>query len=641
MDKFKSTVATVLDFMNDNHYSQHSLRLYQKIFDNLAEYLTTNKLSYSPELGEKLLESGSHIPFGIKGATLHAAVVNKINAVYRTGSVAGALISSRKPYSALKLNETFETCLIYFTESIRSLFTETQMENITRRCRLFLKYLQYIGKKTLSAIDYQVISDYHFEELSHLKPASRMMEEGAIRRFLQFFADEKKIKYSLSMYMYALETDSFIDISSIDETDSQSIKDSYCHLITSIDYHKMIDELIVEGQKAGYVFSYHKELQRSLRYFELFLDFYKINYSSKINELWLNSKRTKEIFNGSSWYTARRALFLLNEYAKTGKPDFTLVLPHGITGMSELPEWMLKPLTEYTKIRTKEKLDDDTVKNDIYSLLRLFRFLLHKKVTSFTEVTVEMLVDFNVYDEHFSSEGKNACNARIRRFFTYLYREKIILNYYLIQVLGYSSVRTENVITILTDDEKEAIGCYIKNAVTPLQLQDSAVILLGTEMGIRGCDIVRIKLTDISFKHKTIRFMQDKTDVEVQLAMPVSVGNAIFKYLKLGRPKCIDSELLFISLKAPYRPLTRNICNGALKRILPQRNVKGSGFHVTRKTFSTSKLRNGIAPEMISSVLGQCSVKSLTPYLSLDDERLSMCPLSLEDLNIAWKGDFL
>lgn len=106
-------------------------------------------------------------------------------------------------------------------------------------------------------------------------------------------------------------------------------------------------------------------------------------------------------------------------------------------------------------------------------------------------------------------------------------------------------------------------------------------------MGIRGCDIVRLKLTDISFKNKTVRFVQDKTNVEVQLAMPVSVGNAIFRYLKHGRPQGIVSDLLFVSLKAPYRSLTRNICIGALKRILPQRNILGSGFHVF---YSTSKM---------------------------------------------------
>ena len=110
--------------------------------------------------------------------------------------------------------------------------------------------------------------------------------------------------------------------------------------------------------------------------------------------------------------------------------------------------------------------------------------------------------------------------------------------------------------------------------------------------------------------------------------MPLSVGNAIFKYLKMGSPRGCSSDLLFLSLKTPYRPLTRNICFGTLKRILPDRIVQGSEFHVTRKTFSTYKHQSGITPERISSAIGQRTVKSLTPYLSLDDERLSMCPLS-------------
>lgn len=406
MDKFTSTVAMVLDFMNDNHYSQHSLYLYQKIFDNLTEYLITNKLSYSPELGERLLKSGSYIPFGAKGATLHAAVINKINAVYLTGSVSNALISSRKDYSSLTLNTVFEACLEHFTDSIKTLFSESQMENIIRRCRLFLRYLQYVGKDALSSIDYEAIYDYHFKELSHLKPASRIVEEGTVCQFLQHLADEKKIEYSLYMYMYALETDSFIDISSLDATSFHVLTDQSHCLMKSADYHRKIDVLITEELKAGYVIGYHRALQRSLRYFELFLDFYKIGYSSKIGELWLNSERTKQVFNGSSWLAARRALFLLDVYVTTGKADFSLTMPRGITGLSELPEWMFKPLMKYSEIRTKEKLDEDTIKNDIYSLVRFFHFLLHKGVSSFDEVTAEMLVDFNVNDEHFSTEGK-------------------------------------------------------------------------------------------------------------------------------------------------------------------------------------------------------------------------------------------
>ena len=641
MEKFKINANIVLDFMIENHYSEHSLNQYKRIYETLGEYLTENNLSYSPELGRKLLDSGSDAPFGLKGKILNEAVIRKINAVYATGSVSNVLVSPRKPYSALRLNDSFSEVLERFTGNIRTLFSETQIENILRRCSLFLKYLQSHGKEKVSSITYQDISEYHFSELSHLKQDSRLIEEGAICHFLRFLFQEKQISCSLCTYMYALETDSFISLFSLSDIGRQSSQAHHQIQIPSARYQQMIDDLIRESQKAGYVPAYRRGLERALRYFELFLDFYKLDYSLESSDAWLEAQRTKEIFQGSSWTAARRALFLLKVYATTEKIDFSAVLPHGVSGLSMLPEWMLAPLMNYSELRAMEKLDDDTVNNDVYSILRFFRFLISEKISSFQAVSAETLIAFNLSDKHLSSEGKNACNARIRRFLRYLYRENIIENQHLPQVLGYSAVKTERMITVLTAEELSHIRSYIAEASTPIQLQDSAVMLLGTEMGIRGCDIVRLKISDINFKNRAIRFIQDKTGVEIQLAMPVSVGNAVFKYLKSGRPKECSSDLLFVSLKAPHKPLLRNICYDALKRILPQRSVPGSGFHVTRKTFSTHKLQRGIPPERISSAIGQRSVKSLTPYLSLDGERLSMCPLSLESLDIPWKGGLL
>ena len=641
MEKFKINANIVLDFMIENHYSEHSLSQYKRIYETMGEYLTENNLSYSPELGWELLDSGSDAPFGSKGKILHEAVIRKINAVYATGSVSNVLVSPRKPYSALRLKASFSEVPERFTGNIQTLFSETQIENIHRRCSLFLKYLQARGKEKVSSITYQDISEYHFSELSHLKQVSRLIEEGAICHFLRFLFQEKQISCSLCTYMYALETDSFIGLSSLSDIGRQPIQAHHQIQIPSARYQQMIDDLIRESQKAGYVPAYRRGLERALRYFELFLDFYKLDYSLESSDAWLEAQRTKEVFQGSSWTAARRALFLLKVYATTEKIDFRAVLPRGVSGLSMLPEWMLAPLMNYSELRAMEKLDDDTVNNDVYSILRFFRFLISEKISSFQAVSAETLIAFNLSDKHLSSEGKNACNARIRRFLRYLYRENIIENQHLPQVLGYSAVKTERMITVLTAEELSHIRSYIAEASTPIQLQDSAVMLLGTEMGIRGCDIVRLKISDINFKNRAIRFIQDKTGVEIQLAMPVSVGNAVFKYLKSGRPKKCSSDLLFVSLKAPHKPLLRNICYDALKRILPQRSVPGSGFHVTRKTFSTHKLQRGIPPERISSAIGQRSVKSLTPYLSLDGERLSMCPLSLESLDIPWKGGLL
>ena len=132
MEKFKINANIVLDFMIENHYSEHSLSQYKRIYETMGKYLTENNLSYSPELGQELLDNGSDAPFGSKGKILHEAVIRKINAVYATGSVSNVLVSSRKPYSALRLKDSFSEVLERFTGNIQTLFSETQIENIHR-----------------------------------------------------------------------------------------------------------------------------------------------------------------------------------------------------------------------------------------------------------------------------------------------------------------------------------------------------------------------------------------------------------------------------------------------------------------------------------------------------------------------------
>ena len=74
MEKFKINANIVLDFMIENHYSEHSLSQYKRIYETMGEYLTENNLSYSPELGWELLDSGSDAPFGSKGKILHVSI---------------------------------------------------------------------------------------------------------------------------------------------------------------------------------------------------------------------------------------------------------------------------------------------------------------------------------------------------------------------------------------------------------------------------------------------------------------------------------------------------------------------------------------------------------------------------------------
>lgn len=544
-----------------------------------------------------------------------------------------------KTYSSLKLTSTYQNAVDNYIESCSDIFSESQIENVQRRCNLFLKYLQSRNINSFNEITYVDIQDYHYNELSHLKEISRSIEESSIHQMLQYLYKRGILKNWFHVYMYYLGTNRLLlaDTFNIDE---MLIFEEYRYKSSDIDanlFYKDGLRLLELMNDAGYVKAVIRNSLSIVEYFSMFMDLNEIKFTYELGAFWVKCLSERNIFGDSFSKQANRIFYLVDTLNKFGTADLKKIRKKGIRGLKEIPEWCKDPLLSFAEQRKKEKLDDDTVDNDIYSILRFYRYIIKHECLSFRDVTPQLIMDFNLEDTHGSAQGKNACNARIRRFLKYLYRNQYILDQSLHFSLGYTAVDKTTIVEVLSEQDIIEIREHIEDATTPLALRDNAVILLGTEMGIRGCDIVKLELSDIDWKNQTISVLQDKTEVEICLPMPVSVGNTLFKYLENGRPEVNDNHV-FLSINAPYKPITRHICYGVMKRVLPARNVFGSGFHVTRKTFSTAKLRAGISPEMISVIIGHRSKQSLTPYLALDSDRMSMCSISLSDMSILPEG---
>lgn len=167
----------------------------------------------------------------------------------------------------------------------------------------------------------------------------------------------------------------------------------------------------------------------------------------------------------------------------------------------------------------------------------------------------------------------------------------------------------------------------LKSDDSELSLRKKTMLLLGLKMGIRSTDIVQLKANDIDWEYSTIRFIQTKTLVEVTLPMPTEVGNILYRYITQERQKK-DTPNIFLSEKSPYGSIGRSACSRAFDTALPDRFVEGSVFHVMRKTFATNLLRKGVGMNIVSDALGQRDTTSIHRYLSLDIDRMRMCPLS-------------
>ena len=102
-----------------------------------------------------------------------------------------------------------------------------------------------------------------------------------------------------------------------------------------------------------------------------------------------------------------------------------------------------------------------------------------------------------------------------------------------------------------------------------------------------------------------------------------------------------DNPKVFLRSKAPYCELESTVaCTTALEKALPERKVEGSGFHVTRKTFATNKLRGGADPDEVKEMLGHRDRANVHKYLSLDECRMKLCCMDLGERSIRMEGRF-
>jgi len=639
MNTFLCNVSLTLSCLSEKQYSERSIQRYTKIYESLNAYLEKEEVTYSPGIGLKLIGSGKDTPFGTKCKYEIASSIAKLNDVYEGGTIRSIHLSLRPVCMKIELYPQFKQTISDYLEHCQNEYSVAQQENIRRRCVVFLKRIQLRGRKSTEELIYDDILSYH-ESLSYMKDISRSVEESSVKGFLRYLTETGNASFGWHLYLDVLQSKRLVSLESFSDEERQIIESRRAESLdfSAEDFRAAAMELADMHRNAGYVDEVVASVRRTIWQHFLFLDLHGLGYDPVVANVWINSDAVRSTFHSSSWFAARRTLRLFEDYASDGEVTLTGRYIFKSRDIDLLPEWCKRPLKTFAEQRLKEKLDEDTVKNDIYSCLRLCKYLISRGLNSYEELTGTIVMEFNRQDCHLSSKGKNACNHRIRRFLKFLSREGHVSNPTLYQAVCAAGASSESIIVTLNKDEIKTLREYIQDAQTPMAIRDCAVILLGTEMGIRGCDIVSLKLTDIDWKNRSIRFRQDKTDTDARIPMLTAVGNAIFRYLKDARPRDSKSDCIFVDFDAPYGQLTRHICWRALKRALPERKVYGSGFHVTRKTFATHRLRNNVHPEMIADAMGQRDTASLTSYLSLDMERMSMCPLLLNELGIPMNG---
>lgn len=387
--------------------------------------------------------------------------------------------------------------------------------------------------------------------------------------------------------------------------------------------NKCIEAIKDAGYNESTIFNY----QGVIRRFKAFCKARDVNsYSSEIGQQYaddvISSKTGK--FSLNRYHTQGRFYRLIDSYYQTGSFDFSM-MKHGKIIPNNVTHQLI--YYDYQKYLRNIYDNDNTIHFYEYGMYCLLQFLNRMNIQTFDDVTAETIIKY-LKDTKPTRQREVLCE--LRGIFRYLERKDLFF-----AIAGVHAPRIKRIIPVLSDTEIRKLEHTISaNAVSK---RDAAIVIVGLSCGIRACDLIKLRLSDIDWDNETITFKQSKTGNQVCLPLTVTVGNAIADYIINERPQ-VDEEILFLRSLAPFVPLTDHAaCHSVVSRVFKQAGIEKSGrilgMHMLRHNAASTMVKNEVPIETIAAILGHSSPDTTDIYITTDVIRLKECVLPMNGIS--------
>ena len=629
---YNETVEKVMMLLKEREVCSSSQKSHRDCYESLGLFIKQRDGRYSEAISESwLTEIKNELPR--QRCTVWVQYVYQLEEMDSTGT-----ISDRRPYLNWsdydKLPALWRKDLDVYLADCSSRYTAWTLELTRIYCSEGLLFLDDIGVHAIADITYDAVIKLIGAKM-YCSDDTKAMILNNTARMIRFYGEKGLCSMNYSL---VLKCQIYPHIGSVSEfsAENRRVLDKITDVTLSADeFHKTITPFIEFLETHGYVGRTLNLARHALTALYLFLDMHYFGFHQDIMWIWFAEiNRTL----GHSWRHWRRVLKFYEDYTLTGDihPDGKYKY-HPIM-FDELPSWCREAISGLLDLKKREFRDVGTIKSYRCSCTRFCRFLVDHGYESFNQLSPTIIKEFSRYDEHTTFQGRSGCFVAIRAFLRYLAEKGYADNHSLDVCLMSGTAPQDKIIDVLSDEQLQRIDTFRAEHNEPIELRDIAIVLLGVRMGLRAYDILALRFQDIDWKNRQISIVMKKTKTQITLPLPVEVGNAVYSYITSGRPKT-GTEYIFIRSKAPYGKLTGKVCRKALYRILPERkDVKGGGFHVTRRTFATNLLRNHAGIDDVMDALGHRDPTSVMKYLLLDDERSRKCGLSLDRAGILMEG---
>ena len=518
-----------------------------------------------------------------------------------------------------------QTVLDSFVEDECSKYNSPFLRTVRNAVARFLDYLTGRGGQGFKDITHRLVAEYYRDD-KHCNYKAKDRYDNYVCKFLRYIADKELIVSSIPMALDKFVLPRLVFISDMELGERAAFRDtSGTTTLTAKEFRVKTVEMKDILRQHRYSDVIKKEYSMALSELFIFLEANLLAYSVDIAIAWATHMRRYT----AQWKAFQRAVMLFEQYRTEGRIDPQRKYSYRPDRADALPDWCKGDYTAYMKLIEREGFAQSTLDMHRSACLRLMEYFDAAGVLSWGGVTAETLKEFHRHDPHSTPEARNAYSSKIRCFLEYLGEIGRVPPALFLAVPGESAPRI-SIIKTLDDFDIDDIYRYKKTANNAMKLRDTAIIMLGLRMGLRASDISKLKLGDISWEQGVISVRQQKTKKFVKLPMPVEAGNAIYRYITQGRPET-GSEFVFIAHRAPYGRMRPGVCARALRNVLPSRT---HGFHITRKTFASRMLVNNVAAGRIAETLGHADNSSVMTYLSTNDDKMRLCALSLEGVQV-------
>ena len=271
-------------------------------------------------------------------------------------------------------------------------------------------------------------------------------------------------------------------------------------------------------------------------------------------------------------------------------------------------------------------------------LFKFDQFLFEEKIPV-SEIRIDIM------EKYFSTipiSQRINTKSTIKDFYQFLYDNKLLSINLSNQILKEPKRRKpEKLPTTYTVTEIKQLLESIDRS-TAIGKRDYLILLLCAQYGLRASDIVRLNLNNFDWKRNVISIHQYKTDIELELPLLASVGNAVIDYLKHGYPFPSSGTLIVSHMRTTIgQNLNRSTIHSIVTAAFKKTTIKGwkdkrHGPHSLRHSLASNLLKQEVSLMTISAALGHKSAESTKVYIKIDIENLRKCGLPTPILSNPW-----